>query len=56
MTGNIKDMVESIYKMLRISTTIEVLDCSNVIELNQNLNQDFFISLGEIKTLKMLEI
>lgn len=54
--GNIKDMIESIYKMLRISTTIEILDTSYVQELNQNLNQDFFISLGEIRTLKVLEI
>jgi len=48
------EVVESLYKLLRISASLEVLDCSLIGGLNPVLTKDFFASLGEIKTLKVL--
>lgn len=56
LAGNVTELVESIYKMLRISTSIEILDCSQIQNFNPNLTQDFFISLGEVRSLRILEI
>lgn len=56
MTGNIAEVVESMYKLLRISASLEIFDASRINNLNPSLNHEFFASLGEIKTLKVLDI
>lgn len=55
-TGGFPQVVESLYKLLRISGSLEVIIMSNSIDLNQNLSKEFFISLGEIKTLRKLDL
>lgn len=54
-TGGFPQVVESLYKLLRISGSLEVIIMSNSKDLNTNLTKEFFVSLGEIKTLKILE-
>jgi len=36
--GNMAEVVESLYKMLRISASLEILNLSNIANLNNNLN------------------
>lgn len=55
IAGNIAEVVESLYKMLRISASLEILDLSCVAGLNSAYTRDFFVSLGEIKTLRMID-
>lgn len=50
------EVVESLHKLLRITASLEVLNCSYIGKLNENLNKDFFLSLGETKTLKVLNL
>jgi len=48
--------VESLHKLLRITGSLEVLNCSHLGKLNENLTKDFFVSLGEAKTLRILNL
>lgn len=50
------DLLESLYKLLRITGSLEVLDCSLISGLNLKLNREFFISLGENRTLHHLNL
>ncbi len=50
------ELVEALFKLLRISASLEILDCSSILTLNPALNNEFFISLGEIKTLRSLDL
>lgn len=50
------DVIESLYKLLNISSSLEILDCSGLKSLNPNLSMEFFKSLGEIKTLRVLDL
>ena len=49
-------VVESLYKLLRISGSLEILLFNNCGAINPLLTKEFFVSLGEIKTLKVLDI
>jgi hypothetical protein len=48
------DLVESLYKLLRITASLENLNLERLPQLN--LTKDFFLSLGESKTLKTLNL
>lgn len=50
------DVVEALYKLLKINSSLEILDCSNIANLNNSLSKDFFVHLGEIKTLRTLDL
>lgn len=54
--GGFPAVVESLYKLLRISGSLEILIMSTSTPLNANLTKEFFISLGEIKTLRILDL
>ena len=54
--GGFPQIIESLYKLLRISGSLETMIMSNSATLNPNLNKEFFVSLGEIKTLKVLDL
>lgn len=56
VTTGLKVVVESLYKLLRISGSLEILNMSNSAGLNLGLTKEFFVSLGEIKSLKTLDI
>lgn len=49
-------VVESLYKLLRISGSLEILLLNNCGAINPLLTKEFFVSLGEIKTLKVLDL
>lgn len=55
-SGSVNDFVEALYKLLRISASLEVLDLSYCGSLNINLPEQFFIALGEVRTLRKLDI
>lgn len=50
------DLLESLYKLLRITGSLEVLNCSFISGLNFKLNKEFFVSLGENRTLRRLSL
>lgn len=50
--GNISDVVEALFKLLKINSSLELLDLSNVNGLNPKLTKDFFVHLGDIRTLR----
>lgn len=54
--GGHVSVVESLYKLLRITGSLETLIINNSKDLNKNLIKEFFISLGEIKSLKHLDL
>lgn len=49
-------VIEALYKLLKINTSLEYLDCSLISGLNPKLNEEFFIHLGEIKSLRILDL
>lgn len=55
-TSNISETVVSLYKLLKISASIEVIIGSNITNLNNNLVKEFWISLGECKSLRVLDL
>lgn len=55
-SSNIKETVISLYKLLRISASIEVISASRVGTLNPNLVKEFWVSLGECKSLRVLDL
>ena len=46
----------SLYKLLKMSQTIEYLICSNISSLNNYLKEDFFYSLGDSNSLSYLDL
>ena len=46
----------SLYKLLKMSQTIEYLICSNISALNNSLKEDFFYSLGDSNSLCYLDL
>jgi len=54
-TSNIADVAEAIYKLIKISGAIEVLNLNNT-GLHTLLTSDFYQALGENKTLKSLNL
>lgn len=55
-TGSISDVVEALFKLMKINASLEILNCSEISNLNPNLSKDFFIHLGDIRTLKSLNL
>ena len=60
ISGNAScDRIETsvaLYKLLKMSQTIESLICSNISQLNNNLKEDFFYSLGDSNSLCYLDL
>lgn len=54
--SNVVETIVSLYKMLKITTTVEVLLAKNVTNLNPYLIDQFWISLGECRSLRVLDI
>lgn len=54
--SNLTETVVSLYKMLRITTSVEVLVARNVVGLNPQLVDQFWVSLGECRSLRVLDI
>ena len=44
--SNINETVVSLFKLLRISASVEVISGSRVSNLNPNLSKDFWVALG----------
>jgi hypothetical protein len=57
-TGNdeIKELVVSLEKLLKISVSIEVVKARAVNGLNPQLTKEFWASMGECKSLRVLEV
>ena len=51
-----KELSSALYKLIKMSMSLENLDASNVIGLNSNLSVDFFASLGDNSYLKKLNL
>ena len=56
VSGNFGEVVESIQKMFRITNSLQYLVCDNIPNLNPQLNLDFFQALGEIRSLRYLDL
>jgi len=56
ITSNPPTLIESLYKLLRISGSLEILNINNCGNLNSYLTEQFFIALGESRTLKKLNL
>lgn len=55
--GNYTEVVESLYKLLRITGSLEVLEMRDLNNaFNSKLVKEFWVSLGEIKTLRVLDL
>jgi hypothetical protein len=54
--SNLNETIVSLYKMLKITTSIEVVLARNVNGLNNSLVDQFWISLGECRSLRVLDI
>eukprot|EP01016_Furgasonia_blochmanni_P017442 TRINITY_DN2022_c0_g2_i2.p1 TRINITY_DN2022_c0_g2~~TRINITY_DN2022_c0_g2_i2.p1 ORF type:complete len:1150 (+),score=280.83 TRINITY_DN2022_c0_g2_i2:75-3524(+) len=54
--GNRNEFVEALYKLLRITTSLEILNLSLISGLNPSINIEFMKALGEIKSLKLLDL
>lgn len=56
VTNDINETVISLCKLLKISTSIEVLKLNNVNGLNTVIHKDFWTALGDCKSLRVLDI
>lgn len=54
--SNVVETIVSLYKMLKITTSVEVILARNVTNLNPNLIEQFWTSLGECRTLRVLDL
>jgi hypothetical protein len=54
--GSINDVVEALFKLLKINSSLEILDCSYINNLNGSLSKDFCLHLGEMLTLRNLDL
>lgn len=54
--GTIGDVVEALFKLLKINSSLEILELKNVQGLNPKMSKDFFIHLGDIRTLRILNL
>lgn len=52
----INAIIAALYKILKISASIEILKSSSIAELNKNLSKDFWIRLGECQNLQVLAL
>ena len=56
ITSNPPTLIESLYKLLRISGSLEILNLNNCGSIGSYLTEQFFIALGESRTLKKLNL
>lgn len=54
--NEINAIVVALYKLLKISASIEILKASSISNLNTSLSKDFWIGLGECRSLRVLDI
>ena len=54
--GTISDVVEALFKLLKINSSLEILDCSYITNLNGSLTKDFCLHLGEMLTIRTLNL
>lgn len=54
--SNVAETIVSLYKMLKITTSVEVVLARNVANLNPNLVEQFWVSLGECRSLRVLDL
>lgn len=54
--NEINETVVSLQKLLKINSSIEVIKTNNIYNLNQNLSKDFWVALGECKSLRVLDL
>jgi hypothetical protein len=55
-TCDAKETATSIYKLIKMSNSIQILICRNVNNLNSCLTQDFYTSLGDNASLSYLDL
>ena len=51
-----KEIIASLEKLLKISGSIEVISASRIAALNNNLNKDFWITVGECRSIRVIDI
>lgn len=51
-----KELANALYKLIKMSMSLEYLDASGIPSLNGNLNREFFSSLGDNSYLKSLNL
>jgi hypothetical protein len=55
-TNEVIEAVISLQKLLKINSSIEVIQATNIYNLNPQLSKDFWIALGECRTLRVLDL
>lgn len=55
-TNEVNEAVISLQKLLKINSSIEVIKATNIYNLNPMLNKDFWVALGECRTLRVLDL
>jgi hypothetical protein len=56
MVPDVVETVISLQKLLKISSSIEVIKASHFANLNPSLAKDFWVSLGECRSLRVLDL
>lgn len=51
-----KEIVASLEKLLKISGSIEVISASRIAALNTNLTKDFWVTVGECRSLRVIDV
>lgn len=54
--SNLKETIVSLYKMLKITTSVEVILANNIRPLNESFVEQFWVSLGECRSLRVLDL
>lgn len=54
--NQINETVVSLQKLLKINSSIEIFKANFIYNLNPNLNKDFWVALGECRTLRVLDL
>lgn len=55
-SNEVTETVVSLQKLLKINSSIEVIKAMNIYNLNPQLSKDFWIALGECRTLRVLDL
>lgn len=54
--NEINETVVSLYKMLKINSSVEILKLNNIFNLNVCLSREFWSALGDCKSLRVLDL
>lgn len=54
--NEVNETVVSLQKLLKINSSIEIIKANYIYNLNPQLNKDFWVSLGECRTLRVLDL